>query len=72
MPGRRAHSLAGDLERVARLLGTAAATGEGAGTPHPAAEQGDVERISARVRATIDEGIYAREFALGTLSGHET
>ncbi|MDX3498446.1 BTAD domain-containing putative transcriptional regulator [Streptomyces turgidiscabies] len=67
-----AHSLAGDPGRAARLLGTAAATRERAGAPHPPAEQGDVERISARVRATIDEDAYAREFALGTLRGHET
>lgn len=67
-----AHSLAGAPERAARLLGTAAATRQRAGAPHPAAERGDVERISARVRATLDEGTYAREFALGTLRGHET
>ncbi|WP_051857593.1 BTAD domain-containing putative transcriptional regulator [Streptomyces cellulosae] len=66
-----AHSLAGNPERAARLLGTAAATRERAGAPHPPAEQGDVERISARVRAAIDEGTYAREFTLGTLRAHE-
>jgi tetratricopeptide (TPR) repeat protein len=66
-----AHSLAGNPERAARLLGTAAAARERAGAPHPPAEQGDVERISARVRAAIDEDTYTREFALGTLRGHE-
>jgi hypothetical protein len=66
-----AHSLAGAPERAARLLGTAAATRERTGAPHPRAEHGDVDRVSARVRAATDEGTYAREFALGTRTGHE-
>ncbi|KOG31121.1 BTAD domain-containing putative transcriptional regulator [Streptomyces resistomycificus] len=66
-----AHSLTGDPERAARLLGTAAATRERAGAPHPPAEQGDVERISARVRAATDETTYAREFTRGTRKDHD-
>ncbi|MER6154287.1 BTAD domain-containing putative transcriptional regulator [Streptomyces sp. NPDC001868] len=67
-----AYALAGDPERAARLLGTAAATRERAGAPHPPAERSDVERIAARVRATTDAGAYAREFALGARGGHES
>ncbi|WP_084434355.1 ATP-binding protein [Kibdelosporangium aridum] len=44
-----AHSLAGDLETAAQLLGEANATRESAGVPLPPAERGDVERISARL-----------------------
>ncbi|GAA2534584.1 MULTISPECIES: BTAD domain-containing putative transcriptional regulator [Streptomyces] len=66
-----AYSLAGHPERAARLLGTAAATRERAGAPHPPAERGDVERISARVRGAIGEDTYAREFARGGRTGHE-
>lgn len=67
-----AYALAGDPERAARLLGTAAATRERAGAPHPPAERSDVERVSARVRAITDAGTYAREFALGARGGHES
>ncbi|MER5936424.1 tetratricopeptide repeat protein [Streptomyces sp. NPDC001928] len=63
--------LAGCPKRAIRLLGTAAATRERAGAPHPPAEQGDVERIATRLRATIDEPTYAREFTLGTRQDHE-
>ncbi|RSM90855.1 AfsR/SARP family transcriptional regulator [Kibdelosporangium aridum] len=46
-----AHSLAGDLETAADLLQEANATREAAGVPLPPAERGDVDRISARLRA---------------------
>jgi predicted ATPase/DNA-binding SARP family transcriptional activator len=67
-----AYSLAGAPERATRLLGTAAATRERAGAPHPPAEQGDVERIAARLRDTLDEPTYTHEFTLGTRQDHET
>lgn len=67
-----AYSLAGSPLRAIRLLGTAAATRERAGAPHPPAERGDVERIAGRLRDTFDEAAYAREFALGTETDHES
>lgn len=67
-----AYSLAGSPQRAIRLLGTAAATRERAGAPHPPAERGDVERIAGRLRDTIAEAAYAREFALGTETDHES
>ncbi|MFJ8629239.1 BTAD domain-containing putative transcriptional regulator [Streptomyces sp. NPDC093568] len=67
-----AYSLAGAPERATRLLGTAAATRERAGAPHPPAERGDVERITARLRAAIDEPTYAHEFGVGTRQDHES
>ncbi|MEV5107704.1 BTAD domain-containing putative transcriptional regulator [Streptomyces massasporeus] len=66
-----AYSLAGAPHRATRLLGTAAATRERAGAPHPPAERGDVERIAARLRATMDEAAYTREFTAGTRRTHE-
>ncbi|WP_146046159.1 hypothetical protein [Streptomyces cahuitamycinicus] len=67
-----AYSLSGEGERATRLLGTAAATRERAGAPHPPAERGgDVERIAARLRATMDEATYTREFTAGTRRTHE-
>ncbi|MFF5366828.1 BTAD domain-containing putative transcriptional regulator [Streptomyces sp. NPDC013187] len=66
-----AYSLSGATERATRLLGTAAATRERAGAPHPTAERGDVERIAARLRATMDEETYTSEFTAGTRRTHE-
>ncbi|MER5830726.1 BTAD domain-containing putative transcriptional regulator [Streptomyces sp. NPDC002130] len=66
-----AYSLSGATERATRLLGTAAATRERAGAPHPPAERGDVERIAARLRATMDEETYTSEFTAGTRRTHE-
>ncbi|MFJ4541175.1 BTAD domain-containing putative transcriptional regulator [Streptomyces tibetensis] len=66
-----AYSLAGATERATRLLGTAAATRERAGAPHPPAERGDVERIAARLRATMDEETYTSAFTAGTRRTHE-
>ncbi len=67
-----AHSLTGDAVRAARLLGTAAATRQHAGAPHPPAERGDVERVAARVRGAIGEDVHAREFAAGVRTDHES
>ncbi|MFC5218972.1 BTAD domain-containing putative transcriptional regulator [Streptomyces coerulescens] len=67
-----AYSLAGHPRRAIGLLGTAAATRERAGAPHPPAERGDVERIAGRLRDTVDEATYAREFALGSEGDHES
>jgi predicted ATPase/DNA-binding SARP family transcriptional activator len=66
-----AYSLSGATERATRLLGTAAAARERAGAPHPPAERGDVERIAARLRATMDEETYTGEFTAGTRRSHE-
>ncbi|WP_097221403.1 MULTISPECIES: BTAD domain-containing putative transcriptional regulator [unclassified Streptomyces] len=66
-----AYSLAGAPHRATRLLGTAAATRERAGAPHPPAERGDVQRIAARLRATMDKATYTREFTAGTRRTHE-
>ncbi len=48
-----AHALAGEHAHAARLLGEAAATREAAGAALPAAERGDVDRISAAVTAAL-------------------
>ncbi|MEU3888517.1 BTAD domain-containing putative transcriptional regulator [Streptomyces sp. NPDC029041] len=66
-----AYSLSGATRRATRLLGTAAAARERAGAPHPPAERGDVERIAARLRATMDEETYTSEFTAGTRRSHE-
>ncbi|CAL9430448.1 hypothetical protein SUDANB1_02030 [Streptomyces sp. enrichment culture] len=66
-----AYSLAGAPHRATRLLGTAAATRERAGAPHPPAERGDVERIATRLRAALGEATYGREFTAGTRRTHE-
>jgi predicted ATPase/DNA-binding SARP family transcriptional activator len=67
-----AYSLTDAPERAARLLGTAAATRERAGAPHPPAERGDVERIAARLRAALGEAAYTREFTAGTRRDHDS
>ncbi|QCD58768.1 BTAD domain-containing putative transcriptional regulator [Streptomyces hawaiiensis] len=67
-----AYSLTDAPERATRLLGTAAATRERAGAPHPPAERGDVERVVGRLRAALNAAVYAHEFTLGTQQHHET
>ncbi|MFJ2651625.1 AfsR/SARP family transcriptional regulator [Streptomyces sp. NPDC087420] len=67
-----AHSLAGQWERAARLLGTAAATRRRTGAPQPPAEQADVERIAARLRNVLGEEAYAAEFSVGERTDHVT
>ncbi|MFD0904894.1 AfsR/SARP family transcriptional regulator [Actinomadura sediminis] len=60
-----ARSLAGDARPAARLLGAAAALRASVGAPLPDAERGDVDRITARVRAALGDGAFAAEFARG-------
>uniref|UniRef100_UPI0010419DED hypothetical protein n=1 Tax=Actinomadura roseirufa TaxID=2094049 RepID=UPI0010419DED len=48
-----AHALDGDAPAAARLLGTAAALRASVGAPLPPAERGDVDRITATVRAVL-------------------
>ncbi|MET9339563.1 BTAD domain-containing putative transcriptional regulator [Nonomuraea sp. NPDC003804] len=58
-------SLSGDHRRAARLLGAAAAARESVGRPLPQAERGDVDRITARVVAALDEEPFLAEFRAG-------
>ncbi|WP_299534106.1 BTAD domain-containing putative transcriptional regulator [uncultured Streptomyces sp.] len=64
------HRLAGRPARAARLLGVAEATRKRSGAPLPPAERADVDRISARLRATSGVDAYAVEFAAGLLLDH--
>ncbi|MFC4009930.1 tetratricopeptide repeat protein [Nonomuraea purpurea] len=64
-----AYALAGEPARAARLLGTAARLRESTGAPMPPAERGDVDRITARIRAALDEEAFATEFATDALDG---
>ncbi|MEV0039548.1 BTAD domain-containing putative transcriptional regulator [Streptomyces sp. NPDC050804] len=67
-----AHSLAGRPTRAARLLGTAAQTRTLSGAPLPPAERGDVERISARIRASLGEDAFRAGLEAGAARDHET
>ena len=64
-----AESLAGRPVEAARLLGAAAAARAGVGLPLPAAERGDIERITARITAAIGPDRFAAEHARGRTSG---
>ncbi|MEW1846494.1 BTAD domain-containing putative transcriptional regulator [Nonomuraea angiospora] len=64
-----AYALAGESARAARLLGTAARLRESTGAPMPPPERGDVDRITARIRAALDEEAFATEFATDALDG---
>ncbi|MGI5166356.1 BTAD domain-containing putative transcriptional regulator [Spirillospora sp. CA-253888] len=55
--------LAGDPVRAARLLGTAAALRASVGAPLPPAERGDVDRVTALVRAALGDEAFAAESA---------
>ncbi|MCO1659650.1 BTAD domain-containing putative transcriptional regulator [Pseudonocardia humida] len=57
--------LAGDAAAAARLLGAAAAARRGVGFPLPAAERGDVDRITARASAALGAAAFAAEHARG-------
>ncbi len=57
-----ADAVAGNHHRAARLLGAAAAARESAGGPLPQAERGDVDRITATVRAALG-GAFTTAFA---------
>lgn len=58
-----AHALAGRPELAARLLGTATRARESTGAPLPKAERADVDRVTARVLATLGAKSFATEFA---------
>ena len=60
-----AHALAGAPREAARLLGAAAASRAGVGPPLPAAERGDVDRITARATAALGAAEFAAEFRAG-------
>lgn len=64
------HRLAGRPARAAHLLGVAEATRKRSGAPLPPAERADVDRVSARLRATSGADAYAVEFAAGRLVDH--
>ncbi|MFE6779274.1 BTAD domain-containing putative transcriptional regulator [Streptomyces sp. NPDC057702] len=55
--------LAGQPERAASLLGTAARARAAVGAPLPPAESGDVSRITAAVRQTLGETDFATAYA---------
>lgn len=59
-------ALTGGHLPAARLLGTAAALRTAAGAPLPAAERGDVDRITARATAALG----AESFAAAYEEGH--
>ena len=58
-----AAALAGDHSQAARLLGAAARERESVGSPLPAAERGDVDRITAVATAVLGVERFAAEFA---------
>ncbi|WP_020580071.1 BTAD domain-containing putative transcriptional regulator [Actinopolymorpha alba] len=60
-----AYALAGQPVQAARLLGTATRARESSGAPLPEAERGDVERITAKVLATLGTEMFAAEFSAG-------
>ena len=59
------HALRGDHARAAQLLGAAANARASVGTPLPAAESGDVERIAATARTALGESDFTAEFDRG-------
>lgn len=60
-----ARTLTGHHGAAARLLGTASAARERAGTPIPGAERGDVDRASDRARKALGGAAFDRAFAEG-------
>ncbi|WP_447034698.1 BTAD domain-containing putative transcriptional regulator [Streptomyces sp. DSM 118878] len=63
-----ARALAGHAGQAARLLGAAAAARASVGAPLPAGERGDVDRVSAAVRAVLDEADFTEAFERGAAS----
>ncbi|MEU8323769.1 BTAD domain-containing putative transcriptional regulator [Nonomuraea sp. NPDC048881] len=61
-----AAALAGAAERAALLLGAADGLRGSMGTPLPAAERGDVERITASAVAVLGRDVFAATFLHGT------
>ncbi|SHE96188.1 BTAD domain-containing putative transcriptional regulator [Streptoalloteichus hindustanus] len=66
-----ARSLAGRHGHAAALLGAATAARESVAAPLPPAERGDVDRITARVRAALGEAAFAVEFERGATGAPE-
>ncbi|MDP4510939.1 BTAD domain-containing putative transcriptional regulator [Nonomuraea turcica] len=64
-----ARALAGHPVRAARLLGAASAARASAGAPLPAAERGDVDRITAALQAALGEAGFEAEFERGAALG---
>ncbi|PZG16202.1 hypothetical protein [Nonomuraea aridisoli] len=60
-----AQTLKGRHGQAARLLGRADAARRSAGAPLPAAERGDVDRITVRARSALGEDAFATEFDRG-------
>ncbi|MCE7002522.1 winged helix-turn-helix domain-containing protein [Kibdelosporangium philippinense] len=60
-----ARALSGSHTLAAHLLGAATAARESVGAPLPAAERGDVDRITALLRASLGEDALAAELARG-------
>ncbi|KAB8196390.1 AAA family ATPase [Nonomuraea phyllanthi] len=60
-----AQTLLGHHDHAAGLLGAADAARRSAGAPMPAAERGDVDRITARAQAALGEDAFAAEFDRG-------
>ncbi|WP_040421247.1 BTAD domain-containing putative transcriptional regulator [Actinopolymorpha alba] len=61
-----ARALAGHPVRAARLLGAASAARASVGAPLPAAERGDVDRITAALQAALGEAGLEAGFEQGT------
>ncbi|MFE2294928.1 BTAD domain-containing putative transcriptional regulator [Streptomyces sp. NPDC059452] len=61
-----AHALAGHPAYAALLLGAARTARESVGMPLPPAERGDVDRITAAVRAALDEDAHRAAYDRGT------
>lgn len=61
-----AQALADHHRDAARLLGAATKARESAGASLPVAERGDVDRITATVRAALGEAGFAAEFENGS------
>ncbi|MFD7446135.1 BTAD domain-containing putative transcriptional regulator [Streptomyces sp. NPDC059909] len=64
-----AHALAGRPERAARLLGAAAAARSSVGAPLPAAERGDVDRVTAAAREALGDDGFEAAFGAGAELG---
>jgi predicted ATPase/DNA-binding SARP family transcriptional activator len=60
--------LAGAHRHAARLLGAAAAARESVGAPLPAAECGDVDRVTAAATGALGDAAFAEEFARGAVT----
>ncbi|MGW1888041.1 BTAD domain-containing putative transcriptional regulator [Streptomyces sp. NPDC001970] len=64
-----AHALAGRHAQAARLLGAAAAARASVGAPLPAAERGDVDRVTAVARAALGDEDFEAAFGAGAELG---